>query len=217
MKKVGVWRCLRPFSRVTYGISSHLLDVFIITQSREKASYMMSGTPNLGNGVTPGGMASAAYAPFKQRGGGGGGGGSGGGGGTYSYAGAAVRAAAMGAGAIGSLAAGRANNISAAAGQAHAKGGSLAKQAVLGTGYWLAREGNQSIGAIGKGGKAAFKSTFGRVLSAANQNIAKPASKTFGNAMGRQDSEINTGRKVSNATAHAAGAAYRWYKGKMGF
>ena len=30
---------------------------------------MMSGTPNLGNGVTPGGMASAAYAPFKQRGG----------------------------------------------------------------------------------------------------------------------------------------------------
>lgn len=93
MKKVGVWGILRPFSRVTHGISSHLLDVFIIAQLHQKASFVTS----------------------------------------------------------------------------------------------------------------------------ANRNIAKPASKTFGNAMNRQDSEINAGRKVSNATAHAAGAAYRWSKGKMGF
>ena len=175
---------------------------------------MMSGTPNLGNSVTPAGVASAAYAPFKQRGGGGS---AGGGSGTYSYAGAAVRAAAMGGGAIGSAFMGRANNIVAAAGQAHAKGGLLATQVARGAGYWAMREGNQAIGAVGKGGKSAFKSTVGRVLSSANRNIAKPASKTFSNAMDRQDSEIQTGRKVSNATAKAANAIWNALKNYSGF
>lgn len=193
---------------------AYLVIGYLVMKVPDLVQSMMSGTPNLGNSVTPAGMASAAYAPFKQRGGGGG---VGGGGGTYSYAGSAVRAAAMGAGAVGSFMAGRATNISAAAGQAHAKGGSLAAQAARGTAYWLGREGNQAIGAIGKGGKTVLKATGGRLLSAANQNLAKPASKTFGNAMNRQDSEINIGRKVSSATAHAAGAAYQWSKGKMGF
>ena len=189
---------------------AYLVIGYLVMKVPDLVQSMMSGTPNLGNSVTPAGMASAAYAPFKQRGGGGGGG-------TYSYAGAAVRAAAMGAGAVGSVVAGRASNIAAAAGQARAKGGSLGAQVARGTGYWLGREGNQAIGAIGKGGKTVFKATGGRLLSAANQNLAKPASKTFGNAMNRQDSEINTGRKVSNATAKAANAAWSALRNFTGF
>lgn len=56
-----------------------------------------------------------------------------------------------------------------------------------------------------------------RFVTSANRNIAKPASKTFGNAMNRQDSEINTGRKVSNATAKAANAAWSALRNFTGF
>ena len=178
---------------------------------------MMSGTPNLGNSVTPGGMASAAYAPFKQRGGGGGGGSGGaGGGGTYSYAGAAVRAAAMATGGAASFGMGRVSQVTRAVGMANAKGGPLAAKMARGTWYYIKNEGQQAVGATGKGLKAGYNATLGRVISSANRNIAKPAMNTYKSAMNRQDQEIRTGGKAASATAHAAGAAYRWSKGKMG-
>ena len=56
-----------------------------------------------------------------------------------------------------------------------------------------------------------------RFVTSANWNIAKPAMNTYKSAMNRQDQEIKTGGKAASAIAHAAGAAYRWSKGKMGF
>ena len=195
---------------------AYLVIGYLIMKAPDLVQSMMSGTPNLGNGVTPGGMASAAYAPFKQRGGGGGGGAEGGGG-TYSYAGAAVRAAAMATGGAASFGMGRVSQVTRAAGMANAKGGPLAAKIAHGIGYYIKNEGQQAIGATGKGLKSGYNATLGRVVASANRNIAKPAMNTYKSAMNRQDQEIKTGGKAASATAHAAGAAYRWSKGKIGF
>ncbi len=141
--------------------------------------------------------------------------GEGAGGGTYSYAGSAVRAAAMAGGTVGSAFMGRASQVMNAAGKANAKGGPLGVKVARGIGYYIGNESKQAIGAAGKGLKAGYKGSLGRVVSSANRNIVQQAAKTYKNAMNRQDSEIKTGGKVTSATAKAAGATYRFLRDKF--
>lgn len=179
---------------------------------------MMSGTPNLGNSITAGGMAHNAMATARGAVGG-------------AVAGArvastvapsAIRAVAAGAGAIGSVGKGLASNLSRASGQAKAQGGSIGTQAFHTGENFAGIETKQAIGAVQKGATALKNGTISAVDKAVDtaknighrigrgfeNTIITPAQNSYNAGNARRADEIRMGGET---IAHAR---EKWYPTK---
>ena len=154
---------------------AYLVIGYLVMKVPDLVQSMMSGTPNLGNSITAGGMAHNAMATAR---------GAVGGAVTgarvaSTVAPSTIRAVAAGAGAIGSVGKGLASNLSRASSQAKAQGGSIGTQALHTVGNFAGIETKQATGAVQKGANTLKNGTISAV------NTAVDTAKNVGHRIGR--------------------------------